>query len=470
MFEDAGKQVHKGSIQYEIERVYDNPAYLKALDDYCSKDIYLLLNWFEQSLEQRKNDEEACAVCLALMADGNVNQLTRNRLNSWQIQYYHEYYHGEDFGERYEKILKEELQIHDAALLIETCIAEGMYEDAFDLVCEYGFEEAAPAKLLRMARNMILLRPQEYNEKLLACCIHVFDEGKYDENVLAYLEQFYQAKSDKMMKVWRACAGFRVPCQTLAERILVERLFTGNLSGRIAEVFTYYRQQLPDAAVEMAYLAENAYRYFVKHETADEQVFTCIGGYLLENKKMPPVCGMAYLKYHTQFGQEQLGGTHMLLLQKLMDMLCAENIFFSFYEQYKGILSLPYNAADKTTVEYYAPENSKVQIFYRHDDKEEYQSEVLSCVAGGVYAKSFSLFYGESIQYYFLEDDGKKKKKTQDASLLCNNVTPKEPQGRFDYLNDMLVSMEMHDMATMKKLMQGYCVQDYVVEQMFQPF
>lgn len=87
------------------------------------------------------------------------------------------------------------------------------------------------------------------------------------------------------------------------------------------------------------------------------------------------------------------------------------NIFFSFYEQYKGILSLPYNAADKTTVEYYAPENSKVQIFYRHDDKEEYQSEVLSCVAGGVYAKSFSLFYGESIQYYFLEDDGKKKKK-----------------------------------------------------------
>ena len=49
-------------------------------------------------------------------------------------------------------------------------------------------------------------------------------------------------------------------------------------------------------------------------------------------------------------------------------------------------------------------------------------------------------------------------------------VTPKEPQGRFDYLNDMLVSMEMHDMATMKKLMQGYCVQDYVVEQMFQPF
>lgn len=137
-----------------------------------------------------------------------------------------------------------------------------------------------------------------------------------------------------------------------------------------------------------------------------------------------------------------------------------------------GILSLPYNAADKTTVEYYAPENSKVQIFYRHDDKwNEYKVKCYPVWQAVLYANElFFVLPGESIQYYFLEDDGKKKKKTQDASLLCNNVTPKEPQGRFDYLNDMLVSMEMHDMATMKKLMQGYCVQDYVVEQMFQPF
>lgn len=34
-------------------------------------------------------------------------------------------------------------------------------------------------------------------------------------------------------------------------------------------------------------------------------------------------------------------------------------------------------------------------------------------------------------------------------------MTPKEPQGRFDYLNDMLVSMEMHDMATMKNSCRG---------------
>lgn len=84
--------------------------------------------------------------------------------------------------------------------------------------------------------------------------------------------------------------------------------------------------------------------------------------------------------------------------------------------------------------------------------------------------RAFLCFTGKAYSIIFWKMTERKRKKTQDASLLCNNVTPKEPQGRFDYLNDMLVSMEMHDMATMKKLMQGYCVQDYVVEQMFQPF
>ena len=86
-----------------------------------------------------------------------------------------------------------------------------------------------------------------------------------------------------------------------------------------------------------------------------------------------------------------------------------------------------------------------------------------------MYTKSFVLFYGESIQYYFLEDSKNGSRKTDICNLLCNNVAPKKAQGRFDDINDMLVSMEMHDMATMKKLMREYCVQNYVTMQLFKP-
>lgn len=469
MFEDEDKTVRKGSLHYEIERVFENPSYMEQVCAYCSNDLYIRLFLYEQNLEGRRNDEEALFICMQLMENGYVNQQARELMNSWLIQYYHEYYHGEDFKEGCANIKKERLNAKDAALLIETCIVYGMHEEAYDLICVYGFHGVASPKLLRMVRNIILLRPQEYHEKLLQCCVAVFEEGKYDENVLSYLAEYYNAGSVMMMKVWRACVGFKVPCSALAERLIAQRLFVGNLGDRLSEVFTYYYQNRADSTVVLAYIAENAYQYFVKQAKIDEKVFEYIAAFLIEEKTMPQVCAMGYLKHYAEYSRERLTETHILLLQKILDTLCTENILFAFYADYKGCLAIPYNAADKTTIEYRAPSTARVQIFYRRNEEEDYQSEVLSCVAGGVYTKSFSLFYGDSIQYYFTEENHLESKRTETGSVLCNNVTPKEPEGRYDYINDMLVSMEMHDMATMKKIMQGYCVQNYVTQQLFKP-
>lgn len=469
MFEDEEKTIRKGSLHYEIERVYDNPAYIGQVCEYCRNDLYIRLYMYECSLEQRRNDEAAFTVCMQLMESGFVNQQTRERMNAWLIQYYHEYFHGEDFREGFQNIKKDQLKAADAAVLIETCIAYGMHEDAFDLVHTYGFDNVPAAKLLRMTRNVIALRPQEYDEKLMQCCIYVFEEGKYDENVLSYMAEYYNDTSFKMIKLWRACEGFKVECIALAERIIAQMLFAGSLGHKLSEVFTYYYQNRTNEKVVLAYIAENAYQYFVKEKEIDKRVLEYIAEFLMENKTMPPVCAMAYLKYYSAYSREQLSESHLLLLQKILDELCQENIFFAFYGDYKGCLTIPYNAAGQTTVEYRADPAAKVQIYYRYHEEEEYRQEVLSCVAGGVYTKSFTLFYGDSIQYYFTEENHRESKRTESSSLLCNNVTPREPEGRYDYINDMLVSMEMHDMATMKKLMQGYCVQNYVSQQLFKP-
>jgi hypothetical protein len=90
-------------------------------------------------------------------------------------------------------------------------------------------------------------------------------------------------------------------------------------------------------------------------------------------------------------------------------------------------------------------------------------------VAGGVYTKSFTCFYGDSIQYYFEAEEEGRTVKTELNTCFCGTVSVQRPEGRFDALNDMLVSLEMHDMATLKKLMQGYCVQNYISQQIFKP-
>jgi hypothetical protein len=469
MFEDKDKVVRKGSLHYEIERIYDNEEFILPVCSLCSGDLYIRLYLYTRGIDEHRADEDMKELCILLMDNGNVNQETRNDMNAWLIRYYKDFYTGDDFRQCLPQIRKEIPDTKTASELIETCIYYGCYEDAFDFVCMYGMENVSAARLLLMASSYISLHPDEYNEKLLQCCVRAFIGGKYNETVLAYLLKYYNSSNVKMLKLWRACIGFKVPAVSLSERIIVQMLFTGSGGERIYEVFAYYYKNGNDCRVVLAYLSDMAYRYFVKLEKVPEEAFNVLGDFLLDNRSMPQVCQIAYLKYCSQHLSEEIKDSKKSLLQEILDGLCRDLIYFEFYQEYKNVLNVPYNAIDKTVVEYRAQPNARVQIFYRYSENEEFQSEVLKCVAGGVYTKSFICFFGDSIQYYFEEENGATTVKTEVNTCFCATVSVHGPEGRFDSLNDMLVSLEMHDMATLKKLMQEYCIQNYVSQQIFKP-
>ena len=65
----------------------------------------------------------------------------------------------------------------------------------------------------------------------------------------------------------------------------------------------------------------------------------------------------------------------------------------------------PYQLDDKTFVEYHADPSAKVTLYYALDaglgNQVKYQTEPLRDLYEGIFAKSFTLFYGETLQYYF---------------------------------------------------------------------
>ena len=87
-----------------------------------------------------------------------------------------------------------------------------------------------------------------------------------------------------------------------------------------------------------------------------------------------------------------------------------------------------------------------------------------------MFVKCFTLFYADTVKYYFTEEINGEIKQSDIYSITNNDINPEHTQGRFEFINDILASMQLHDMATMKKLMQGYCVQDYVAQEIFKPF
>ena len=93
----------------------------------------------------------------------------------------------------------------------------------------------------------------------------------------------------------------------------------------------------------------------------------------------------------------------------------------------------------------------------------------------------FQLFHGETIQYYitesFFENGEVQERVTQSGTLAGRSeadpgsLAPERQQynteDRFDILNDILLSISLHDEATAQQLTEDYIYQDFCVRELF---
>ena len=70
------------------------------------------------------------------------------------------------------------------SLLITILIKQKMYVGAYDLICEYGYEEISFVDLLHLCTCMIQNLDFEYEEELVLLAHDIFEQGIYDEVIL----------------------------------------------------------------------------------------------------------------------------------------------------------------------------------------------------------------------------------------------------------------------------------------------
>ena len=141
---------------------------------------------------------------------------------------------------------------------------------------------------------------------------------------------------------------------------------------------------------------------------------------------------------------------------------------FEFYKNYSEVFALPYNMTDRIFAEYAGNPDSRVEIHYWFGESSNEYTEILSSW-GGYFVKGFTLFYSESVRYYFVEEIGSETRKSDIFHMQNNVINKSETAGRFDSINKILSARQQHDPAEMKKCMYDYCVQDYVTQQIFKP-
>ncbi len=466
-FVDKEGVYRRDSIQYEIAKVLDDDTLFMTINKSYDSDLLVKMHMFENASKYGIDNETLYDIAQGFIKNPAINKKTKDKYNSWLIGYYNTYYIGDDFKLCYRQLRDKGLELQDAVKLIEVCITQEYYEQAKELILNYGYSAVSPHKIFKLVRYLVDYYGEIENELLTDMCAFVFNNKTYNEAVLDYLVLNYNGSNEQMYEVFKACQNFKVECQPLAERIVAQMLFTGEHNGRMTEVFGYYLAHGGRMEVIRAYVSYHSFLYFIKQKRTNDIVFKNMEQLMEDNVSLPDICSIALLKYYSTKAEDLEEG-QLAMAQQILNNLCKENKLFEFYKKLSGVLVMPHNMIDKTVIEYIANPDWKVEIHYMVNGSTEEIVEVLNNVAG-VFTKTMTLFYGDNVQYYFLVDMDGKTVRTQMQSIANSNINPERTECRFEYINDMLASRELHDMVTMRKLMHGYCVQNYVVKELFRP-
>lgn len=104
--------------------------------------------------------------------------------------------------------------------VLEFMLAEGLYEQAWPVLQEYGFAGLYGGKLVGILGWRIREAGFEWEAPLLKMCSQVFLLGKYNDDMLVYLMRHGEMGSREFLKLWQAASGFGEDTVQLSERFI----------------------------------------------------------------------------------------------------------------------------------------------------------------------------------------------------------------------------------------------------------
>lgn len=470
---DRNGRRYTGEHLYRCERVFEGDKYIPLAFKYLADDLWMSLYFCENGKKYGYSDYDMVCCYKNVIQDKRVSEFYRNECIRKIIDYYYSEYDGDDFDTEYITPDIERLDEESRIKVTETYIMNGKYEEAMEIIRKRGALGINPKRLLRMCASLIENVDGEKDDEVLGICEMVFKQRKYDEDVLCYLVKYYDCSTRDMVELWNAAKNFDIDTTSLEERLLYQMMFIRSYSSSFAKVFeSYYNHGARERVVE-AYIAYNSYNFFVKEMVINPDVFRVIEHRLTEEKETIDVCKLALLKYYAEDIETiELTDKQKKIASDILREMVDKRKVFDFYKKLNKSIVVPHTVMDKTIVEYRTNPENKVLIHYvmeGEDGLNEYMVENMDNAFEGIFTKSFVLFYGDNMQYYITEHKENQEELTESGSIRNQNMKADISQGRYDMINDMLSCIELQDIQTLKKMMNGYVMSEKLSEQIFKP-
>lgn len=470
VFEDAWKNRFIRSVEYTLEKLMLPGKYLRLVSSRVSDSTELDLYLSENDREEIPDSGESLDRVLRVLQQPDVEPCVKRELYLKVLQYYYEKDNMEALDAYLKSIPGDELTMEERGTVMKYLVYRGNIDLAGQWLEKYGPYFVDVKVLVRLLGPLMERRSMIGEPLLTAAACYVFRRGKYDSTVLEYLTRYYEGMTKNMRDIWKAAKSFDVDCYKLSERMLVQMLYSGAFIGEKMEVFRYYVSQGAKPEVEEAFLAQCAFEYFVHDRVTESYVYQEIGNMSRRNEPVQKVCKLAFLKYYAENkGERQL--PQMELAEDFLRELMAEGIHLNFFREYGEYPDIHQELADKTIIEYRTAPGSKACIhyvmLYESGEPDEYRAEYMRDVYGGVCFKEFVLFFGESLQYYITEEQNGEEQLTESGTIQNSDNAGHGEGGRYQLLNDIVLSKALEDYDTMDDLLEEYFRKEFLNGQLF---
>ena len=464
LFQDEKQRRYAATVDYNVKKLFNEREMIDKVLAYDIEEKGLVLHCSENTEPDAPNLKAFQRIPDAEEFSDEYQRSIREKL----LVYYAEHISEEDMDGYLKQMDYRKFAEVDRTGLLEVLIGRGLYRQAMAVVSEYGYEGITIESQLKLTSRMLTRYEMEEDDELLALASDVYRHGKYDEVILKYLMDYRFGPIDEVMAVWKSAQGFEMDTYELEEKLLGLLMFTADFRKEGEKILEDYVCHSGKERIIGAYLTQVAYGTFVK----EYPMSTFVRGQLeyIYREKWPVdfVCSLALLEAYSK--EKSLDEEQLQNVKEILQKCIKNEMYFAFFKKLPVAVLSPYQLDDKTFVEYHTEPDAKVTLYYALDaglgNQVKYQTEPLRNLYEGIYSKAFTLFYGETLRYYFKAEKGDQVKQTQERVITMSKVEG-APVSKYHMINQMLSARRLDKNKEVISQVKKYLRQEQYVQNMF---
>lgn len=465
LIDREGKR-YAATIDYTVNKLLQLDHLATRCYELGISDRKLLLHLSEKIIFYQKFDENAITLRRNTATEECLTQEYRRDCILSLIYHYYDVYEGELLEEYLLKIDLHSASAFDRAKVIEYMIIRDLFETALKALDEFGYAGLDAKRLLKLCSRLIRTMNENREEVkiLLELCSYVFQAGKYDEEVLGYLIQYFYGTTEEMLELWKASRNFEMDTTDLEERLLGQILFAENYNLDTCSVFFSYYQSGLNRKLIRAFLSYYAYRYLANGEKIIPELTEIMKKECSYEEN--EICVLALLKEASL--KEQITDVEEKFIHCHLHEFERKEILLPFFREFKKYLQIPQQMYDKSYIEYWTNPDNEVILHYSFNGT-SYLEEPMKNLCYGCFIKEFILFPDEKLQYYITETTNGKEFTTKNKTLSPEPEDSGEEDTKYRQLHLMIMAHELGDDTAVERLMESYIIADSMSLRIFQP-